>query len=43
MVVLPYKDDVKEGSTYILESVPCEYDEGNKKSVRGMDDGSLPL
>ena len=31
VVVLPYKDDGNEVRTRILESVPCEDDEGAKK------------
>ena len=43
VVVLPYKDDGKEGSTKIVYAVPCEDDEGSKKAISDMDEEVLPL
>ena len=43
VLMLPYKDDVKEGSIDIVEAVTCEYDKDAKKEICDMDDEALPL
>ena len=43
VVVLPYKDDGKEGRTKIVGAAPREDDEGAKKSISDMDEAALPL
>ena len=37
VLMLPYKDDGKEGSTKIVYAVPCEDGEGSKKAISDMD------
>ena len=43
VVVLPYKDDGKEGRNEIVEAVSREDDYGSKKYISEMDEAALPL
>ena len=43
VVVLPYKDDEKEGRNEIVGAVSREDDEVTKKSMSDMDEVTLPL
>ena len=43
VVVFLYQDDGKEGNTEIVEAVPYEDDEGDKKVISEMDEEALLL